>query len=93
MRADKTKRLFWLALTIVAACFSASVVLRNGWHAFRTARAVRMLEREQEAYRERIEQDSALLEQLEYDEYLERYAREHYRMQRPGEHVYIFPEE
>ena len=30
-----------------------------------------------------------LLERLRYDDYLEEYAREHYRMQRRDEHVYI----
>ena len=37
----------------------------------------------------RIEQDSTLLEELKYDDNLEQFARERYRMQRRGEKVYI----
>ena len=48
-----------------------------------------MLTRESEYYRAEIERDSLLLERLRYDDYLEEYAREHYRMQRRDEHVYI----
>ena len=41
---------------------------------------------------ERIAQDSALVEQLRYDDYLEEYARENYHMLRRDEHVYIVEE-
>lgn len=89
MQAERTKRYFWIVVTVVAACFSASVLVRNCWHAYQISRHIRQLEREQAVYRDRIAQDSALLEQLRYDEYLEQYAREHYHMQRRNEHVYI----
>ncbi|MDE6778507.1 MAG: septum formation initiator family protein [Alistipes sp.] len=89
MRAGQTKRYFWIVVTVVAACFSASVLVQNCWHAFKISRRIRQLEREQAVYRDRIAQDSSLLEQLRYDEYLEQYAREHYHMQRRNEHVYI----
>ena len=48
--------------------------------------------REELFYRERIAQDSALVEQLRHDDYLEEYARENYHMQRRDEHVYIVEE-
>lgn len=89
MQAEKIKRYFWIVVTVVAACFSVSVLARNCIHAYKISRHIRSLEREQAVYRDRIAQDSALLEQLRYDEYLEQYAREHYHMQRRNEHVYI----
>ena len=49
--------------------------------------------REEIYYRERIARDSALIEQLQYDDYLEEYARENYHMQRRNEHVYIIEED
>lgn len=49
-------------------------------------------DRERAYYSEKIEQDSALLERLRYDDFLEEYARENYHMQRRGEHVYIIKE-
>lgn len=53
---------------------------------------INALLREELFYRERIAQDSALVEQLRYDDYLEEYARENYHMQRRDEHVYIVEE-
>ena len=40
-------------------------------------------------FRSLFEQDSTLLEELKYDDNLEQFARERYRMQRRGEKVYI----
>ena len=50
---------------------------------------IAILEQERAIYRARIEQDSTLLEELKYDDNLEQFARERYRMQRRGEKVYI----
>ena len=50
---------------------------------------IRLLKREKAIYEKRIAEDSILLEKLQYDEYLEQYAREHYHMQRHNEDVYI----
>ena len=47
------------------------------------------LEREKALYEEKIARDSALIEQLKQDDFLEQYAREHFHMQRKGEKVYI----
>ena len=54
---------------------------------------INSLMREEIYYRERIARDSALIEQLQYDDYLEEYARENYHMQRRNEHVYIIEED
>ena len=70
----------------------------RGFHDFHrgtksAARQIRkdiaILEQERAIYRARIEQDSTLLEELKYDDNLEQFARERYRMQRRGEKVYI----
>ena len=60
--------------------------------AVKIKRQINLLTREQAYYTEKIGQDSALLERLKYDDYLEEYARENYRMQRRNEHVYIMKE-
>lgn len=80
---------FWIAATALIVLFTLFVVGRNVVHAVRIKRQINALEREKALYRARIAADSTLLEHLDYDEYLEEYAREHFRMQRPDDHVYI----
>ncbi len=83
---------FWVAATVLIVVFTLFVVGRNVLHAVRIKRQINALEREKELYRARIVEDSTLLEHLNYDEYLEEYARERFRMQRPDDHVYIIEE-
>lgn len=85
-------RKFWMAATAVIVVLTAIVVGRNALHAAKIKRQINALERERDRYRARIAQDSTLLERLRYDDYLEEYARENYRMQRRDEHVYIVEE-
>lgn len=80
---------FWVAATAVIVVFTVFVVGRNALHAVKIKRQIGTLTREKEFYREKIEQDSSLLERLQYDDYLEEYARENYHMRRRDEHVYI----
>ncbi len=82
-------RRFWIAATTVIVVISVLLVGRNLLHAIKIKRQISVIEREQDLYRARIEQDSTLLEQLRYDDYLEEYARENYHMQRRDEHVYV----
>ncbi|MEG2612847.1 MAG: septum formation initiator family protein [Alistipes sp.] len=79
----------WIVATIVILIFTIFVVGRNVLHAVKIRREIGVLERERDRYQQRIEQDSTLIEQLKYDDYLEEYARENYHMQRADEHVYI----
>ncbi|MEG1611730.1 MAG: septum formation initiator family protein [Alistipes sp.] len=79
----------WIVATIVILIFTIFVVGRNVLHAVKIRREIGVLERERDRYQQRIEQDSTLIEQLKYDDYLEEYARENYHMQRAEEHVYI----
>jgi len=83
----------WMAVTGIILLLTALVTGRNLLHAIRTKREIRALEREKQRYLEKIEQDSTLVEQLQYDDYLEEYARERFRMQRRDEEVYIVEEE
>lgn len=82
-------RRFWIVATAVIVIFTVFVVGRNAVHAVKIKAQIKALTREQTYYAEKIAQDSTLLEQLKYDDYLEQYARENYRMQRRDEHVYI----
>ncbi len=82
-------RKFWIAATALIIVFTIFIVGRNALHALKIKRQIKVLTREQAYYKSEIERDSTLLERLRYDDYLEEYAREHYRMQRRDEHVYI----
>lgn len=83
----------WMIVTGVILLFTTLVVGRTLLHAIRIKREIRALEREKTHYTEKIEQDSTLVEQLQYDDYLEEYARERFRMQRRDEQVYIVEED
>ena len=86
---EKIKKYFWWTLTAVAGIFSVTVIAQNLWHAHTISRQINELEVQQAVFRHSIAEDSTLLERLKYDEYLEQYAREQYRMHRPGEKVFI----
>ena len=85
-------RKFWIAATAIIVVLTLFVVGRNALHAVKIKGQINALLREELFYRERIAQDSALVEQLRYDDYLEEYARENYHMQGRNEHVYIIRE-
>ena len=80
---------FWITLTTVIILFTLVVIWRNLITVVKVHHRIRLLKREKAMYEERIAKDSTLLEQLQYNEYLEQYAREHYHMQRRNEDVYI----
>lgn len=85
-------RKFWIAATAIIVVLTLFLVGRNALHAVKIKGQINAMLREELFYRERIAQDSALVEQLRYDDYLEEYARENYHMQRRDEHVYIVEE-
>ncbi len=92
MRLVRLDKRFWVIVTCIIVAFTVFVVGRNLLHAIQIRSDIRSLERERDRYRRRIAQDCALLEELRYDDRLERFARERYRMQRRGETVYIVEE-
>lgn len=83
---------FWITTTVIVVLFSLFFIGQHLVHAFGIKRDISRLRREGAQYRQRIEEDSTLVEQLRYDDYLEAYAREHFRMQRLGEKVYLLKE-
>ena len=79
----------WLGLTTVIFIYTAVVIVRNLVVIVRVNSRISNLEEQYDLYRSRVDQDSTLLEQLKYDEYLEQFAREKFHMQRADEHIYI----
>ncbi len=79
----------WLSLTAVVVLFMIFIIGRNLLHALSIRSDISALEDEASFYRDHIRADSTLLEELKYDDNLEKYAREKYRMQRRGESVYF----
>lgn len=79
----------WLGATAVIFIYTAVVTVRNLVIIVRVNSRIARLEKQYYLYRGRIDQDSTLLEQLKYDEYLEQFAREKFHMQRANENIYI----
>ena len=63
-------RKFWIAATAVIVVVTLFVVGRNSLHAVKIKRQINAMTREKEYYRTKIEQDSTLLERLQYDDCL-----------------------
>ena len=80
---------FWITLTTVIILFTLYVIGRNLVTVAKVYHRIHLLKREKRIYEKHIAEDSILLEKLQYDEYLEQYAREQYHMQRKNEDVYI----
>ena len=78
----KLDKRFWVVITCIIVVFTIFIVGRNLLHAIEIRKDIAILEQERAIYRARIEQDSTLLEELKYDDNLEQFARERYRMQR-----------
>ena len=83
---------FWITATGAIMVLTGIIVVRNLIHAVKIKSQLGTLEREYDYYREKVVQDSTLVEHLRYDDYLEEYARENFHMQRRDEHVYILKE-
>lgn len=80
---------FWITTTVIVVLFSMFFIGRHLVHAFGIKRDIARLQEEEAHYRTRIAEDSTLVEHLKYDDYLEEFARERFRMQRPDEKVYM----
>ncbi len=86
--ASKLSKPLWIGLTTVVVGFTTLVVGRNLIHIWQTSQQIRKLRNEGERYREQIYRDSTLVEELRYDNYLERYARLRFGMKRKDEVVF-----
>ncbi|MBE6190213.1 MAG: septum formation initiator family protein [Rikenellaceae bacterium] len=88
MKIELSRRFWWITTGIVGL-FMLVFVGQNLLHVWQLKRDIARLEEEEEQYLERIAKDSALVEQLSHDDYLEEYAREQFGMQRADEEVFI----
>jgi len=93
MRKILKERRFWV---IVIAVFILLIALfdqnNNLVNRYRLTQQIRELEQQKAYYQQKIATDSALIEMLRNDAFLEQYAREHYLMKRQGEELYVMPE-
>ncbi len=78
-----------MAATVVVMAPIIIVIIQNVRHSVSIGFKIHDLNQEAKIYQQQIEKDSLLLEDIKYDEGLERYARENYFMQRRGERVFI----
>ena len=86
---SRALKLFWIALTGGITIFTLIVSVRTIGDMMATSRSTDAVELKIEEYSSQIEADSLFIEQLNTPEFLERYAREEFNMQRAGETVYI----
>ena len=82
----------WQVLTAVIIIYTAMLTVRNLVRMVKIQSRISLLEDQRDFFQQRISEDSTLLERLNYDEYLEQYARERFHMQRPNEYIYIIEE-
>ena len=88
MASGFSKRV-WQVLTAVIIVYTAVLTVRNLARMIKVQSRIAVLEDQKDYFRQRIAEDSTLLERLNYDEYLEQYAREKFHMQRANEYIYI----
>ena len=86
---ERLSRYFWTGVVAVIFIYTAVVTVRNLITLVRVHSRISRLEEQHDLYRTRIDEDSTLLENLNYDEFLEQYAREKFHMQKPNEQIYI----
>ena len=87
----KDRRL-WLITIVVFVLLLTFFDKNNFIDRHKLKEQIRELESQRDYYQARIAEDSLLLERLKDDDFLEKYAREHYLMKRNGETVFIIPE-
>ena len=88
LHLDKKYRIA-AVVTAVIAIMAFFLMRHTVKHAVQVDRQIDSLARLRDVYQTHITQDSTLIENLQYDDYLEQYAREHFRMQRADEDVYM----
>ena len=92
MKGFWEKYRLWVIITIafllIITVFSKNTVLE----AMAIRRRIKVMQKEQQYYRERSKEDSTFLENLKQDWFLEKYARETFYMKRRGEEIYLLEE-
>ena len=89
---EKIGRYVWLTVTAVIFVYTAVLTVRNLVSVISLRHRISLLEEQRDLYQNRITEDSTMLERLNYDEFLEQYARERFHMQRANEYIYIIEE-
>lgn len=84
----KNRRL-WLISIVVFGLLIVVFDKNNLIEAWRLKQKINALEVQETYYRQKIAEDSTVLENLKDDRYLEQYAREHYLMKRKEETIYL----
>ncbi|MFI3277851.1 MAG: septum formation initiator [Rikenellaceae bacterium] len=88
-RREKIIHNLWTLSTATVMIFLLYSIGRNLLHALEIKGDISTLEDNAKRYKALIEADSTLLEELKYDDLLEKYARENYRMKRHDETLFI----
>lgn len=92
MKGFWEKYRLWVIITIafllIITVFSKNTVLE----AMAIRRRIKVMQKEQQYYRERSKEDSTFLENLKQDWFLEKYARETLYMKGRGEEIYLLEE-
>ncbi len=86
---EKLKVNVWRLLTVAITLYALIIIGKTGVSIVRILVENSRLKAERDLYLESYKRDSLLLESLNNDAELERYAREHFYMQRKNEQVYI----
>ena len=84
----KDRRL-WLISIVVFGLLIVVFDKNNLIEAWRLKKKINALEVQETYNRQKIAEDSTVLENLKNDRYLEQYAREHYLMKRKEETIYL----
>ena len=87
--SGKISKKIWFGVTAVIFVYTAVLTVRNLITVIKVNSRISRLEEQRDHFRARVEADSTMLERLNYDEYLEQYAREEFHMQRANEQIYI----
>ena len=89
-KEQKFINVFWVVLTVVIAICTVVVSIRTIGDMIRTHRDRKVVERRIETLEQKIYDDSIFIHKITTSpEFMERFARETYHMQRKGETVYI----
>ena len=92
MKGFWEKYRLWVIITIafllIITVFSKNTVLE----AMAIRRRIKVMQKEQQYYRERSKEDSTFLENLKQDWFLGKYARETFYMKGRGEEIYLLEE-
>lgn len=82
-------RRLWVITFLVFAVLITFFDKSNLIEQWKLRQSINELEQQKEYYQEKIAADSVTMVRLKDDDFLEHYAREHYRMKREGEEIYV----